>query len=48
MFIALGMVFFYYSVHLAGILGKKFASSNAVCFDYRSGAALFAGISKFI
>ena len=37
---------FYYSVHLAGVLSKTFASSDTVCFGHRSGA--IAGISKFI
>ena len=34
---------FYYSAHLAGILSRKFASSDTV-----TGQVLFAGISKFI
>ena len=30
--------FFYYSAHLAGILSKRFASFDTVCFGHRSGA----------
>ena len=30
--------FFYYSAHLAGILNKRFASFDNVCFAHRSGA----------
>ena len=37
--------FFYYSAHLAGILSKRFASFDTVCFGHRSGALLVRSLS---
>ena len=39
--------FFYDSVHLAGILSKKFASSDPVYVGYRSGAYLLVFLTLF-